>query len=142
MSTDRHIGGEGARPQKEDLLRTLLCLTISATARQKPSGSKHWLAEVPRRYCVLLVPTQNAPQKPGAKTGPKPPKRAYFAPYMSTPKWSRDVKSLTLLMKTSLLFSSTPIDSDMSLRNNLSGGGVLQCHRQYSLFINSPINSG
>ena len=72
------IGSAGARPQKEDLLRTLLCLAISDTARQKPA----WLAEVPPRYCVILVPNQDVSQKSGAKTGAKISKRAYSAPYM------------------------------------------------------------
>ena len=37
-SRDRHIEGAVTRSRKEDLLRTLLCLNISGTARQKPSS--------------------------------------------------------------------------------------------------------
>ena len=59
MGRDALIGSVGARPQKEDLLRTLLCLAISATVHQKPAGDTHRLVEVVCRYCVSLVPTLN-----------------------------------------------------------------------------------
>ena len=88
MHRDRHIGSAGARPRKEDLLRTLLCLTISVTAREKPSSPKHWLAEVPRWYCVLLVPIRNAPLKSGGKNGGRAHEKSkirplYVYPYLT-----------------------------------------------------------
>ena len=59
-----------ARPQKEDLLRTLLCLAVSATALQKPASD----TEVPLWYCVLLV----------SKNGGKFPEKSIFRPLYVT----------------------------------------------------------
>ena len=76
---DALVGSAGARPKKENLLRTLLCLEISATAHQKSASDTRTLRAGTATY--ILVPTLNALKKLRAKTGAEPPKRVYSAPY-------------------------------------------------------------
>ena len=70
------IGGEGARPQKEDLLRTLLCRVISATARQKPAWAGWSSAPVLR----LTSSYATCPPNIGGDFGGRAPEKSIFRP--------------------------------------------------------------
>ena len=85
MSRGTLIGGGRTRPLKEDLRRTSLRLVFSATAPGKSQPVTHRLAKEPSCYCILLIPTLNAPTNRRTKWGAESSKRAYSAPYKGPP---------------------------------------------------------